>query len=692
MLRSSRGHTYDRNFALGGIYVVSKRVFWGILVGLLAIVSAATLIIRPARAGTNPVVLPAGYHIEAVVTGLTSPASVTWDDMGRMYVAEAASSISASVARTNQTAPGRVLRIDSETSASVITGLKSIADIRFHDGTMYVAHENMLSAFTAGVRQDLVEAPSQYGVPLSVKVGPDRMIYLGTGAPATGTAKGAIFRIDPAAAGQSIEKNLVVSGLTGPYAFGFLSGDDPALIVVQGVMQGKGKEGQGPSGTEGGPEIAPGYRSGTTGAPPVRITTIPQNATMHCDVAPVRFGSPNDVYLTTFGSLEHGSSRLWTSMTSKQGSASQVLRLDPETGASHVFAQNKTNIPAGDSLTGFNRLVDAEFGPDGCLYLVDMGVTQTEGAGYSGKSGTGAVWRICRQRLGYTNESLHGIRGMDIISKMSVSGGSGSSGGTASPGESQDPWNPSYAELKDELQDYVSGLGGQWGIFFKDLTSGKTFGINEDLPVPAASTVKVPVVLYVANLVSQGKLSWNERLTYNSDRDWRGGAGSLQFTAKDGDSFSMRELAEKAIVESDNVAWKMLERRLGVGNIAGFMRTLGGTVVYPGGQNISTARDMATYMEAALNFARSNAEGEKLMYDLSHTIWNTGLNRFIGDRVEVGHKEGDITGVADDVGIIYADRPYILSIMSKGHDDVELGFEYIGRISQIVYDYQVGLE
>lgn len=668
---------------------MSKRVFWGILVGLLVIVSAATLIIRPARAGTNPVVLPTGYSIEAVVTGLTSPASLTWDDMGRMYVAEAASAIRASVARTNQTAPGRILRIGSETSASVITGLKDIADIRFHNGSMYVAHENLLSAFTGGARQDLVKVPSQYGVPLSIKTGPDGMIYLGTGAPgATGTAKGAIFRVEPGPAGQSVEENVVVSGLTGPYDFVFQSGDDPALIVVQG----KSREGQGSPGVAGGPEIAPGFRHGVKGAPAVHIITVPENAAMHCDVSPVRFGSPNDIYLTTFGSLEPATSRLWTSPTSSIGSGSQVLELDPKTGACHAFARNKTNIPAGDSLTSFNRLVDAKFGPDGCLYLVDAGVTQKDGAGYLARPGTGTVWRICRQRLGYTNESLHGIRGMDIISKTSISGGSGSSGGSESSDKSQDPWNPDYAELKEELQDYISRLGGQWGIFFKDLTSGKTFGINEDLPVPAASTVKVPVVLYAADLTSQGKLSWNERLTYYSDRDWRGGAGSLQFTAKDGDSFSIRELAEKAIVESDNVAWKMLERRLGRDNIAGFMRALGGTVVYPGGQNISTARDMATYMEAALNFARSNAEGEKLMYDLSHTIWNTGLNRFIGDKVEVGHKEGDITGVADDVGIIYADRPYILSIMSKGHDDVELGFEYIGRISQIVYDYQVGLE
>jgi len=41
--------------------------------------------------------------------------------------------------------------------------------------------------------------------------------------------------------------------------------------------------------------------------------------------------------------------------------------------------------------------------------------------------------------------------------------------------------------------------------------------------------------------------------------------------------------------------------------------------------------------------------------------------------------------------VIYADHPYILSIMSQGHDDVELGFEQIGQISRRVFDYQAGL-
>jgi beta-lactamase class A len=319
---------------------------------------------------------------------------------------------------------------------------------------------------------------------------------------------------------------------------------------------------------------------------------------------------------------------------------------------------------------GLNHPIDAKFGPDDCLYVVDFGVFEVNGQVPNAVQGTGVVWKICKQRTEFGTYAAAADKSLSGDGK---------------------PWEPDYAALQKQLTGFVGDLGNEWGIFFKDLHSGKTFGVNQGVRIPAASTVKVPVVLYASTLAQQGTLNMNERMDYVADRDWRGGAGSLQYTAKDGDTFTIRELCEKAIRESDNVAWHMLERRLGKDNIAAFMTSQGGKVVYPWGENVSTPEDLATYMQAALNYAKESTFGDKLMYDLAHTIWNTGLNRYITE-VQVAHKEGDVTGVADDVGVVYANHPYILSIMSQGHDDVELGFEQIGQISRMVYDYQAGLE
>lgn len=732
-----------------------RHVFLTILLMAFVVVSVLTLAAEPARADIN-IQLPNGYQIEAVVTGLTFPTSVSWDSDGRMYITEAGYAYGA-----KEVGPGRVLRIDPDKYEVVLDGLNSPAtNVKFDGDDMYVAHRSSLSVLRDGARQDLIHGlPSgdHYTGEIAVNVEED-WVYVGNG---TTTNSGVVgddnFRFGwvsdhpdwrdipakavtltgvnlsaldlrtanptdqaetgafvpfgtPTKEGQTIPGQTKASGVilrtrpdgteTEVYAWGlrnpFGLGFDPNGRLLA-VDQGYDDRGVRPVANApdiiyeieqdawyGWPDFCggiplddPQFQSTLPGWPPKPLLSDPPNpeeplillqphtVAMRFDFAPLGFDTTGAMYLAAFGSADPT-----TGLTAKE-TGSNVLKIDLDTGESSVFLQNKTGKPVGRNLTGLNHPVDVKFGPDDCMYIVDFGVFETNGQAPNAVPNTGVVWKVCKQRYGFRETGY---------------------AGNLQHGDN--PWDPDYEPLKARLQEYLNGLGtrAEWGVFFKDLTSQNTFGIQEDLLVPAASTVKVPVVLFAATLASEGHLSWNEQLTYRAERDWRGGAGSLQFTAKDGDIFTIRELAEKSITESDNVAWKMLERRLGLENIAAFMREIGGTNVYPDWQNVSTARDMVTYMQATLDFAEKSPEnGQDILHWLSNTIWNTGLNRFITE-VEVGHKEGDITGVSDDMGIVYANHPYLIAIMSKGQDDVELGFEHIGHLSRIVYDYQVEME
>lgn len=251
---------------------------------------------------------------------------------------------------------------------------------------------------------------------------------------------------------------------------------------------------------------------------------------------------------------------------------------------------------------------------------------------------------------------------------------------------------PDYEPLRRELLRYLQGRDGVFGIYFKDLQSQETVEVNSEEPITAASTIKVPVVLYLNTLVAQGKEDWKTRVTYNSAVDYQDGAGILQFTARDGDSFSLRVLANLAITISDNIANRMLMRHLGRDSIIDFMEDLGGKTVYPGGRNITTARDMGAYMQAVLDFADKHpAEGKRLLDDMANPIYHVGLPGKLPRDLVVAHKEGDVYGVANDVGIVFAERPYILTVLSDGVYDVDQGFATIAEISRIVYDYQMSL-
>ncbi|MCR4398083.1 MAG: class A beta-lactamase-related serine hydrolase [Firmicutes bacterium] len=248
---------------------------------------------------------------------------------------------------------------------------------------------------------------------------------------------------------------------------------------------------------------------------------------------------------------------------------------------------------------------------------------------------------------------------------------------------------PAYAPLEARVREFLEADPATYGVHFLDLASRTGFGLNALRPLPQASTVKVPIVLYLNRLVARGVVCWNDAVAYNPETDYRGGAGALQFFAKEGSRYSLRLLSNLVITLSDNIAKAMLVRFLGADNIRRFMASLGASQPHVAGEEPTTALDMTIYLLGVLGLARElPGFGCRMLDDLANTIWNEGLPGRLPRGVIVAHKEGDITGVSDDVGIVFARRPYILSVLSEGQADIEAGFRTIAAVSEIVYDYQ----
>lgn len=247
-----------------------------------------------------------------------------------------------------------------------------------------------------------------------------------------------------------------------------------------------------------------------------------------------------------------------------------------------------------------------------------------------------------------------------------------------------------YTPLKKEIEKLTSAKGVTYGVFFQDLSSGKNFGINEEKQMPAASTVKLPMSLYLNTLAIEGKMDWNNRIKYQKLTDFEGGNGILRYEAGEGDCYSIRALNTLTILLSDNIAFRMLARHVGRENFKKFLKDLGGKTVYPGDKNLTTARDMGLYLQGVLDFVRLHPEeGRRMLDDLANSIYHTGLPGQLPGQVVVAHKEGDLDeGVANDIGIVFSSRPYLLVILSSGLNNVEEGFAQIAQISKAVYDYQ----
>lgn len=248
---------------------------------------------------------------------------------------------------------------------------------------------------------------------------------------------------------------------------------------------------------------------------------------------------------------------------------------------------------------------------------------------------------------------------------------------------------PEYEQLREEITQFTATLPGTYGIYFKDLETGEEIGINETQQFPPASTIKLPVVLYLYEQITAGQLNWNDRVSYNKNTDYQGGAGDLQFAARHGDTYSLRCLATISIILSDNIAHNMLVRHLGYDNVMNFINKMGPNTTRPFGSASTTPRDMGAFFEELLRFAKDNPEeGGRLLNDLAHTIYHVGLPGELPSDITVSHKEGSINGVATDGGIVFARRPYILVVLSQGITDHDKAFGDIAKISRIIYDFQ----
>jgi len=142
------------------------------------------------------IVVPPGFQIEKVVDGLTYPTGMTWDDQGRMYVAEAGGQF------LEEPPPPRILRIEPGQATEVVNlDGKGVADsvigLTWHNGAFYFTHRNPADRTGAVSRvtmdgavtplfSGLIDSQSEHQL-ADIKVGPDGMMYIGTG-PAANSA------------------------------------------------------------------------------------------------------------------------------------------------------------------------------------------------------------------------------------------------------------------------------------------------------------------------------------------------------------------------------------------------------------------------------------------------------------------------------------------------------------------------
>ncbi len=268
---------------------------------------------------------------------------------------------------------------------------------------------------------------------------------------------------------------------------------------------------------------------------------------------------------------------------------------------------------------------------------------------------------------------------------------------------------PERAFPQADIDQAIASTGGTVGlIIYDDAQGGVLYSSNADQVFPAASLIKLPIVLAAYNLGQTGQVDLDKRLTLQ-DSDKVGGSGRLQGEAS-GNTYSIRELCSYMLRYSDNTAGNMILRELGgFDQVNAIMQQLGATntsvkrffldqeAQAQGVENLTTASDMLLLLRKLQSGELANpADTRAILAAMGQNDDASKLPAQLPPDVAVAHKSGTLpadspTGsVEHDVGIIElpAGKSYIIVAMSAGISSNQAGIDAIASISKLVYDYE----
>ena len=128
--------------------------------------------------------------------------------------------------------------------------------------------------------------------------------------------------------------------------------------------------------------------------PPRPFTTFPANSGIRgFDFNYTTFGPEGDVYIAEFGGRR---TRVEGVLSSSAGVGHRISKIDMQTGVISTFASNKSSYPASATGEGgFERPADVAFGPDGAMYVLDMGLDASD-IPNDFVPKTGVIWKITK--------------------------------------------------------------------------------------------------------------------------------------------------------------------------------------------------------------------------------------------------------------------------------------------------------
>ncbi len=255
-----------------------------------------------------------------------------------------------------------------------------------------------------------------------------------------------------------------------------------------------------------------------------------------------------------------------------------------------------------------------------------------------------------------------------------------------------------WQRLEQQIKDADRELDGVLAVAVTDLTSGQKLDHHADEVMPTASTIKIAVLAELYRQSQQGGAKLTDLYTVNA-ADMVPDSHIMEGLTPGITRVTLRDLATMMIAVSDNAATNVLIERVGMENVNRMLDSLGLhstrlrrkmmdlRAAQEGRENVATPREIDTLLETIYRGKLLNPELTTDFFKMLSTPKNSVFTRVLPDSVRFADKPGELEGVRNDCGIVYATkRPFALCVMTTYDRRERDAEDVIGKIAVAAYN------
>ena len=244
------------------------------------------------------------------------------------------------------------------------------------------------------------------------------------------------------------------------------------------------------------------------------------------------------------------------------------------------------------------------------------------------------------------------------------------------------------------LDRAAAALDGSAGLIVLGADGGVLFAHDADGAYPAASVIKVPLLMAVYAESAAGRLSLDERLPVGEHKPGTGVLGWIRGVTE----LTVRDHATLMTIVSDNTATNRIIERLGTERVRELMSGWGCArtqlrrkmfdfeAANKGLDNVATARELAGLL---LRLVRGElvdrATSDAVLAVLAGTQDDALIRRYLPAGTRVAHKTGSLEKVRNDAAIIWAERPVVAVGLVNGVPDIRPARSLLGLLGWLAY-------